>query len=372
MFKKFMVMNHPQNLFASSTVCLAALALVSALTACGGGGSGTATDTVGTNSTSGTSTTGSTDTGPTGSGGTTSASDTYGNLSSADVGENASLNGAIPFPADNFWNQDISTAEVDSRSAGIISAISGALGVGPGVTLTIPYVVVSGSQTKVQVWASNTEESDVGQFPIPANAPVEKENDGHVLVVDKDNHRLYELYQASRNGDNSWNAESSALFHLDSNNVRPTAQPGDTSADAAGLRIFPGLIRYDEASKGEGGIKHALRFTIPSSLIQHRSYTAPATHFIQTSCTSLACMPFGAKLRLKSSFQIPAGVNTETKAILKALKTYGMVLADVGSFYIVGSEDTRMAEATIRTQLRSQIKVSDLEVVQMGSVITAP
>ncbi len=291
-------------------------------------------------------------------------------MAAASLGQNANLNGAIPFPADNFWNTDISSAAVDSRSAAIISNISSVLGVGPGSTMTIPYVVVSGSQAKVPVSISNAEQSDAGPYPVPADAPVEG-GDGHVVVIDKDNNRLYEMYSASKNSDNSWNAESAAIFHLDSNNVRPTAQPDWTSADAAGLPIFPGLVRSEEASKGAGGIKHALRFTIPSSLILNRSYTAPATHWIKTSCTASACIPFGAKLRLKSSFQIPSGVSTETKAVLQALKTYGMVLADVGSFYIVGSTDLYGKDASIRSELRSQVKATDLEVVQMnGGVVT--
>ena len=173
------------------------------------------------------------------------------------LGDGANLNGAIPFPADNAWNTDISAAPVDPNSGNLIASIGASTGLFPdfgsgtwnGAPIGIPYVVVPGTQPRVAIhFTQPWDENDPGPYPIPADAKVEGEDpavpgsggDRHVLVIDRDNDRLYELYRAFRNGDGSWNAESAALFHLDSNNVRPGGQPGWTSADAAGLPIFPG------------------------------------------------------------------------------------------------------------------------------------
>lgn len=189
----------------------------------------------------------------------------YGNFASAALGVGAALNGALAFPADNAWNTDVSAAPVDPGSDALIASIGLAIGLHPdfgagllgGAPIGIPYVVVAAGQATVRiVFTAYGGESDVGPYPVPPTAPVEggsapgNTGDRHVLVVDRDANRLYELFGASLNGDGSWNAASGAVFHLDRNAMRPTAPPGWTSADAAGLPIFPGLARYEEASAG--------------------------------------------------------------------------------------------------------------------------
>ncbi|MBI4998851.1 MAG: hypothetical protein HZC22_18515 [Rhodocyclales bacterium] len=185
-----------------------------------------------------------------------------------------------------------------------------------------------------------------------------------MLVIDRDNDRLYELGEAYRQADNSWNATVGAIFHLDSNGVRPTALPGWTSADAAGLPIFPGLVRYDEASTGT--IAHALRFTAAQS---RRAYVPPATHWASSN-DSANLPPMGMRVRLKASYQIPASFSTESRAILQALKTYGMFMADNGgNWYMSGAPDARWNNSTLKSELGS-VKGSNFEVVRMDGLVT--
>jgi hypothetical protein len=172
------------------------------------------------------------------------------------LGVGADLHGGLAFPADNAWNTDVSGAPVDPNSDALISSIGLTTGLHPDFgtgTIGIPHAVVAGSQPGVRiVFTAYGSESDAGPYPVPANAPVEggsaasNTSDRHVLVVDRDNNRLYELFDAHLNNDGSWSAAGGAVFHLDSNSVRPTAQAGWTSADAAGLPIFgdwPGTRR---------------------------------------------------------------------------------------------------------------------------------
>jgi hypothetical protein len=308
----------------------------------------------------------------------------YGTLKGASLGQNASLNGAIPFPADNPWNTDISQAPVDPNSATLMATIGLTRGLRPdfgsgtwnGAPIGIPYVVVSGSQQKVAVqFTEYPAESDAGPYPIPFDAPVEGEpvgqpggsgGDRHVIVIDRDNDRLYETFSSFRNPDGSWRASCGAVFHLDSNSVRPTARPGWTSADAAGLPIFPGLVRYDEASTG--AIRHALRFTVP---VTRRAYVPPATHWASSS-TDPTLPPMGMRVRLKASYVIPSGFSTEARAILEALKTYGMFLADNGSaLFLSGAPDPRWNNSRLISEL-GQVKGSDLEVIRMDGLVTSP
>jgi hypothetical protein len=294
-------------------------------------------------------------------------------MATADLGIGASLHGAVPFPADNAWNTDISGAEVDPNSGNLIASIGTGGGLFPdfgsglwqGAQIGIPYIVVAGTQTKVAInFTAYGSESDPGPYPIPADAPVEGGSDRHVLVIDRDNNRLYELGVANKQADNSWNAAGGAIFHLDSNNVRPTVQPGWTSTDAAGLPVFPGLVRYDEASTGT--IAHALRFTVVSS---RRAYVPPATHWASTN-TSANLPPMGMRVRLKASYAIPASFSTESKAILQALKTYGMMVADNGSdWYMTGAPDERWNNDALKSELGS-VKGSNFEVVRMDGLVT--
>ena len=311
------------------------------------------------------------------------AATVYGSFSSAALGIGAATNGAVAFPADNPWNTDISTAPVDSNSANLIASI----GVGTGLhadfgsgeynggIIGIPYVIVGGTQTGVPIkFIAYPDESDVGPYPVPPNALVEGgasnpnnvDGDRHVLVIDKDNNRLYELFHAVLQSNGSWNADGGAVFHINSNTVRPSGQPGWSSADAAGLPIFPGLVRYEEAARGPGGIRHALRFTVVKS---RKAYVPPATHFASSN-TSANVPPMGMRVRLKDSYVIPVGFAPEIKAILQAMKTYGMFMADNGgNWFISGAPDERWDNDVLRTQLGS-VKGSDFEVVQMVGLVT--
>jgi hypothetical protein len=205
---------------------------------------------------------------------------------------------------------------------------------------------------------------------VPADAPVEggpaATGDRHVLVIDRDHHRLYELYRAFPQGDGSWAADAGAVFHLDGNAVRPGGQPGWTSADAAGLPIFPGLARWQEAAAGPGGIRHALRFTVARS---RRAYVAPATHWA-SSDPSADLPPMGMRVRLKASYAIPAGFSTATRALLTAMKTHGMIVADNGSnWYVSGAPDPRWDNDALVSEL-AQVRGSDFEVVRLSGVVS--
>jgi hypothetical protein len=305
---------------------------------------------------------------------------TYGNMSAADLGAGANLNGAIPFPASNAWNTDISTAPVDTNSGALINSIGLGTGLHPdfgsglysGAPIGIPYVVVSGSQPRVTVlFVSYADESDPGPYPVPMNAPIEGQQadgsafggDRHVLVIDRDANVLYELANAYPQSNETWQASCGAVFHMDSNNVRPNAQPGWTSADAAGLPIFPGLVRYEEAVSGV--ISHALRFTVNTT---RKAYVPPATHWASSN-TNPNLPPMGMRVRLKSDFAIPNGFSTESKAILQALKTYGMFVADNGSnWYISGAPDARWSNDNLLNELGS-VKGSNFEVVRMDGLV---
>ncbi|MES2101579.1 MAG: hypothetical protein V4569_17270 [Pseudomonadota bacterium] len=303
----------------------------------------------------------------------------YGDFNAAALGVGAALNGALAFPANNPWNTDVSAAAVDPNSDALIASIGLATGLHPdfgaglynGTKIGIPFVVVAGTQAKVTMnWTAYGSESDAGPYPVPSTAPVEgapdTSGDRHVLVIDRDNNRLYELYRAFANADGSWNAECGAVFHLDSNAVRPTAQPGWTSADAAGLPIFPGLAKYEEAALGPGGVKHALRFTVQRS---RRAYVPPATHFASSN-TSTSLAPMGMRVRLKASYAIPASFSTETRALLTAMKTWGMIVADNGSnWYVSGAPDERWNNDTLVSEF-AQVKGSDFEVVRMDGLVT--
>ncbi|MEY4752725.1 MAG: hypothetical protein RJA44_400 [Pseudomonadota bacterium] len=303
----------------------------------------------------------------------------YADVGAADLGHNASLNGGVPFPADNAWNRDVSTLPVDPASDAIIAAIGAEGRLRPdfgsgswkGGPIGIPYVVVSGRQEPVQVrWMAYGGQSDPGPYPVPRDAVVEgglgSDGDRHVLVIDRDRQRLYELYRAFPQTDGSWYADSGAVFDLRSNNVRPGGQPGWTSADAAGLPIFPGLVRFDEAMLGPGGIRHALRFTVKRS---RRAYVPPATHYASRS-TDPWLPPMGARLRLRASFNVPADFSVEARAIIAALKRHGMILADNGSnWYLSGAPDPRWQNKRLIDELGS-LRGGDFEVLRMDGLVS--
>ncbi|HJW32383.1 MAG TPA: hypothetical protein VJ505_03360 [Holophagaceae bacterium] len=305
----------------------------------------------------------------------------YGTFHGADLGVGANLNGAIPFTTGNAWNQDISGAPVDPNSANLIATIGLNKGLHPdfgsglyqGAPIGIPYVVVAGAQPKVTIaLGAYADESDPGPYPVPPNAPIEGQmadgssfgGDRHVLVIDRDANRLYELGNAYPQPNGSWQASGGAIFTLDGLVARPTAQPGWTSTDAAGLPIFPGLARYEEAASG--AIRHALRFTVNLS---RRAYVPPATHWASSS-TDVNRPPMGMRVRLKASFVIPGTYTTESKALLQAMKTFGMLVADNGSdWYISGAPDPRWNNSKLLSELGA-VKGSDFEVVRMDGIVT--
>jgi hypothetical protein len=306
------------------------------------------------------------------SGGGGTPTDGGGGEERPEVGPGASLNGRRPFPSDNPWNQDVAGEPVDPNSAALIAACGADRGLHPdfgtvwnGAPNGIPYVVVAGSQARVPVTFEYDDESDPGPYPVPADAPIEGGPNGtgdrHVLVVDRDNWKLYELYDARPvDGGRSWTAGSGAIFDLNSNALRPA---GWTSADAAGLPIFPGLVRYDEVVE-QKEIRHALRFTCP---VTRRAYVSPARHFA-SSRTDPNLPPMGMRVRLRADFDV-AGYPANVQVILGAMKKYGMLLADNGSgWYVSGAPDPRWNDEELAS-LRN-VRGRDFQVVRMGTIVT--
>lgn len=282
-----------------------------------------------------------------------------------EVGGN--LSGLPVFPADNPWNQDISAAPVDPNSANLVASMGLTTSLHPdwgteygGAPWGIPFVTVSGSQAKVPItYTDYPSESDSGPFPVPLDAPVEGGSNGagdrHVIVVDRDNAKLYELFNAFPTA-NGWNASCGATYDLRSNALRPA---GWTSADAAGLPIFPGLVRYEEAVE-QGEIRHALRFTAART---RKAYVYPARHYASYN-SDPNLPPMGARMRLKASVDISRYPAT-AQVVLRALKRYGMILADNGSnWFVTGAPDPRWNDTEINTL--KGIKGSDFEVIQLG------
>jgi len=201
------------------------------------------------------------------------------------------------------------------------------------------------------------DESDAGPYPIPDAPLIEGGSDGHMLLVDADACRLYELYAAERSG-GGWRASNGAVFDLHSSRLRPA---GWTSADAAGLPIFPLLVRYPEVASGR--IDHALRVTVPRT--QH-AYIHPATHFASSSADP-NLPPMGLRLRLKAGYSL-AGYSGQALVILRALKRYGLIVADNGSpWYITGAPSPRWDEASL-AQLK-RVPGSAFEAVRAGAIV---
>ena len=288
------------------------------------------------------------------------------------TGQGASLSGFVPFTSSSAWNTDISSAAVDPNSAGIISNWVGSVNVHPDFgsdpTYGIPYVVASGSQSLVNInLEAYADESDPGPMPVPANAPVEggssSTGDRHVLVLDNGNCFLYELYNSTPNPDGSWSADSTAVWDLlgpDSSNTEQRPYTW-TSADAAGLPIFPGLVRYDEVAAGK--IQHAFRFTLP---LTSAAFTPPASHDAATSSDPTA-PPMGMRLRLKSSYDI-SSFDANMQVILTAMQKYGLILADNGSaLFVTGAPDSRWG---LDLNSLKTVPASAFEVLLMSPVYT--
>ncbi len=289
------------------------------------------------------------------------------------LGVGASLQGVRPFPDADPWNEPVAGLPVDPRSdllirgIGLDQPLHADFGTIYGNRpIGLSYVVVPGDQPRVPVrFDAYPEESDQGPYPIPLDAPIEGGpnaavgGDRHVLIIDRDAWKLYELFAASREG-NGWRAASGAIFDLANSTNRPF---GWTSADAAGLPIFPGLARHDEVVQA-GTIPHALRFTCRKV---RRAYVAPARHWASPS-TDPNLPPMGMRVRLKRNFDV-SGFPPQARVVLEGLKTYGMILADIGGdWFVSGAHDLRWDDDALGTLRR--VKGRDLEVVKMGPIAT--
>jgi len=306
----------------------------------------------------------------------------------------ATLGGPLPaplplFPSDNWWNLDVSSAPLDPASNSYIAFINNGSTrrlhpdfggeAAPGSTRIygFPYIVVDGTQPKRAVQFRYAGESDgvnhtTGEsfpfYPIPDEAITQKHwveygspgnvdlrgsVDRHIIVVDRDNRHLYELYNVFYDG-TQWHASSGAFFNLDTNDRRPD---GWTSADAAGLAILPGLVRYDEAF-GSDEIRHAFRVTVRAT----NGYVFPASH---RAGSTTGALPMGARLRLKANVNISSHP-PELQKIFRAMKQYGLIVADNGTdMFISGAFDMRWSNDILNPAFRS-LTASDFEVVQLG------
>lgn len=279
------------------------------------------------------------------------------------------VGGCQSFPSNNIWNTPIHTMPVHARSSQYVATVGADLslrndfgsGLWNGAPIGIPYVVVGISTPKKSVVFDYTDESDNVEYPIPDNPPIEggdaSSGDRHVLIVDSSTCTLYELYHVVKQN-SAWTAGSGAVFDLSSNALRPDTW---TSADAAGLPILPGLVRYDEVASG--AIHHMIRFTVPKT---SRAYLWPARHYA-SSITDPAYPPMGLVMRLKNTFDTSA-LQPQARIIAKALMTYGMILADNGSaWYMSGVPDERWDMDDLYT-LR-QIHGRDFEAVDISSLM---
>ncbi|MBW3671357.1 MAG: dockerin type I repeat-containing protein [Acidobacteria bacterium] len=308
----------------------------------------------------------------------------------SEASQGGDLGVPIPlFPPDNWWNLDISAAPVDPDSAQYISFINnggnrrmhpdfgGEVSPGSDEVYGMPYIVVDGDQPKVPVEFLYWDESDgvdhpdntsLPFYPIPIESQIEahwiecgppgnvdlrSSCDRHMLIVDRDNRHLYELWNVYFDGA-QWHAGSGAFFDLDTNDRRPD---GWTSADAAGLAILPGLVRYDEVY-GTGPIEHAFRVTVRAT----NGHVWPASH---TAGSTTGALPMGARLRLKPDVDI-SGYDPAVQRIFQAMKTYGLIVADNGSdLYVQGTFDTRWDNDVLNPAFHS-LHASDFEVIELG------
>lgn len=281
------------------------------------------------------------------------------------------LEGCPVFLPDHILNTPIDTLPVDPNSAAYIASIGASdhfhadfgSGIWPdpgGFPIGIPYNVVPGSQPKVPIDFYYPGDSDPGPYPIPANPKIEgnpAKGDRHILILDKDNCLLYEIFDAWY-ADGQWHGGSGAIFNLKSYALRPA---GHTSADAAGLPILSGLVRYDEVAAGE--IQHAIRFTVSQT---RKAYIWPARHYA-SSLTGAQYPPMGQRFRLKSTYNITS-FSPQAQVILRAMKKYGIILADNGSdWYISGVPDERWNN-TVLHEL-DVVTGADMEAVVVSSLM---
>ncbi len=288
------------------------------------------------------------------------------------TGYAASLAGCQILPTDNIWNAPVDTLPVAVNSALIITNIGPNTGLhadfGSGTwddaRIGIPITIVNTSQPLVPIIFGYEDESDPGPYPIPPNAAVEGEpNDGdrHVLVLNQDDCKLYEMFFSWHQNDDSWEAGSGAVFDLTLNNLRPDTW---TSADAAGLPILPGLVRYEEAASGT--IDHAIRFTVSQS---RDAYVWPARHEA-SNLSGDQYPPMGQRFRLKAGIDI-SGFTPINQTILQAMKTYGIILADNGSNWYISGEPSESWNNDDLHEL-GNIKGSDFEAIDVSSLMADP
>ncbi len=278
------------------------------------------------------------------------------------------------FPANNIWNKNIAALPTHALSANYIASIGltshvhadFGSGLWQGEPIGIPFVVVPAGQPLVPIrFTAYGYESDPGPYPVPTNAPIEggpnSTGDRHVLVVDSGTCMLYEMFSAYPNADGSWDCASGAAWSLTSNALRPA---GWTSADAAGLPIYPGLVRYDEVASGV--VRHAIRFTAPRT---QTAYLWPARHQSGSSADP-NLPPMGLRVRLKAGVDL-SGYPQPVRVILQALKDYGMILADNGSpWYISGAPDPRWDNDLLHAM--DDLQGSDFEAVDESGLMISP
>jgi hypothetical protein len=268
------------------------------------------------------------------------------------------------FPADNIWNTDISTVPVHTRSAQWLASMAAAttklhpdFGAPP---YGFPYNIVDNTHPKVSVTFQYASESDPGPYPVGADTLIEGGSDRHALIVNRDSCTLYELYNLAGSG-SSWTAGSGAIFPLGSNALRPS---GWTSADAAGLPIFPGLVRWDEVQAG--AITHAIRFTAQQT---DQSFLWPARHQAGAAANP-SLPPMGARFRLKASYDI-SHFSAQTQVILRAMQHYGLILADNGSnWFFSGTQDAAWPDSLI-SELKT-VPAAQFDAVDESSLMIDP
>jgi hypothetical protein len=283
------------------------------------------------------------------------------------LGRGASLNGFLPFAANDAWRQNIAGAPVDGNSDGYIGYIGNShlyanfgAGLYDGSPIGIPYTVVSGAPFTTINYTDYGDDSDPGPMPISTDTPVEAGDDRHTLVLDRDNCWLYEIGGAAPQGDGTWNAAVGVVWDLLNANNRPFRW---TSTDAAGLPVFPGLVRYDEVAAGH--IDHAIRVTLQRS---RQAFVPPATHWAPNNSSPNAA-PMGMRMRLKADFDI-SSYGPQAKVILTALKNYGMIMADNGSnMFMIGAPDDRWDNDDLSSL--KQVPASAFEVIAMPTVYTS-
>lgn len=273
--------------------------------------------------------------------------------------------GCEVLPDGNVWNRPVTALPVHPDSERLVASIGLDQPLHPDFSdrgnYGIPFQVVPRGAPRVRVAFDYADESDRVRYPIPARPRIERGRDRHILMVERGTCRLYELYAARRDARGRWRAGSGAVFDLRSNALRPA---GWTSADAAGLPILPGLARHEEVA--DGGIRHALRFTAPRT---RRAFVYPARHFASDS-RDPALPPMGLRVRLRASVS-EAGLGPQARAMVRALKTYGMILADNGSpWYVTGAPSRRWDDDDLHDLHR--ITGADFEVVDTRGMRNRP